>query len=98
MRHVLLIFEEQAVEADRCVLVGGAGERTEAKAGVEARLAHGAVALVVAGREPMPIDDRQGTHARGRDVAARFGKGCGLWPSLFGGGTGEGPGAVPGVR
>src|ERR1700731_2678554 len=44
--HVLLVLEQQSVQADRSELVGRSGERAEAEAGVEPGLAHGAIPAV----------------------------------------------------
>ncbi len=62
MRHVALVAIEQAVEADRRVVMRGAGEGAEAVAGVEARFAHGAIALVKIAAQPVAADTRRAAH------------------------------------
>ena len=77
--HVALVAIEQAVEADRCVVMRGAVEGAEAKTGIESGFAHGAIAQVEIPREPVTCkprthaDDARVHVAAGELEARRFG-------------------------
>jgi len=56
--HVPLVLVEQTVEANRRVVIGRPVEGAEAKAGIEARLAHGTIAMIIGSRQTVSIDVR----------------------------------------
>src|SRR5579863_4838350 len=76
--HVPLIAIEQAVEADGRVMMRAAVEWAEAEAGIEAGLAHGAVADVEVLAEAVAIGPGALAHDARVDVAARLFQAIGL--------------------
>ncbi|MGB5938462.1 MAG: hypothetical protein WBG81_03400 [Rhodanobacter sp.] len=70
--QVAFVAVQQTVQIHRRVVVGGTAERAHAEAGVEARLAHRAVAEVVVGAQAIALRPGAGADFRGGDVATGF--------------------------
>jgi hypothetical protein len=76
--HVAFVLVEQAVEADRSVVLRRAAERAEAEAGIKAGFTHGAIPAIEAGGEAVAIDVGGGADFGGGEVATCFGEFGGL--------------------
>ena len=69
VRQIALIAVEQAIEAHRRVVMRCSRKRAEAIAGIEAGLAHGAVAFVEVAAQPVAAEP--GAHAHHARIARR---------------------------
>src|SRR3984957_8020555 len=74
--QVAFVLEEQAIQPDGCVMMGGTTERAETETNVKARLAHRPVALVEVATQAIAMSPgKPADHGMGR-IAAGSGEHC----------------------
>src|ERR1700722_1565624 len=74
--QVAFVLEEQAIQPDGCVMMGGTTERAETETNVKARLAHRAVALVKVATQAIAVSPgKPADHGMGR-IATGSGEHC----------------------